>query len=208
MTGSIRTLVCCLGILVTGMPQAWSGCIVPAGASGSNPNSRYVISLTNQEVYDTVTNITWQRCPLNWFASPDGRTCLKMMGNGDLWTQRPHGLTTFDGVWQYHSGPSEWVQRGWTIPSRGDLGTLIDHICKNPAINQEVFPNTPANNFWTSSSKGTNSHGHEFLYVVNFAGDGGTDDHEDANLFNVRLMYKGQSPAIQVTLERQPVATQ
>lgn len=42
------------------------------------PHSRYIIGSTKQEVYDTVTGITWQRCPYGWFVSPEGKSCLSI----------------------------------------------------------------------------------------------------------------------------------
>lgn len=194
---STRFFVCIVGLLAALPPLAWSGCVVPAGASGSNPNSRYVISLYNDEVYDTQTNITWQRCPYNWNVSLDGKSCMKMLGAQDAWSQRTGS----------HLGPADWTSRGWRIPTGRNLKTLLDHVCSNPAINQEVFPNTPTSNFWTSDGH-MNSHGHNFYYFVDFAGGGSTGDHEDINEFLIRLMYPGKSPAIVATLEKRPVATQ
>lgn len=187
---------------------AWSGCLTPAGASGSNPNSRYIIGSTKQEVYDTVTGITWQRCPYGWFVGPDGKSCLKLQGSGDGWSQRYDGVAIhyFEYDLATHRyGPPELYREGWTIPSGKYLKTLVDQICKNPTINQEVFPSTPPAPFWTSDEKGTNSHGHDFYYLVNFA-DGSSDDHEDYHKYQIRLMRRGKTPSI-VAAEEQNVAS-
>lgn len=203
----LRIVANALTITVTTVTSAWSGCMLPAGALGSNPNSRYVISLTKQEVYDTQTNITWQRCPYNWYVTPDGTHCIQPMGGGDLWSQRPAPQPNdLEGVIaeQLLGGPLDLQKLGWYIPDLKALGTLVDRVCKNPAINQEVFPDTPALTFWTSSGAGTNSHRHRFFHAVQFAGDGRYDEIEDWHSFNIRLMYRGKSPAILVTLERNP----
>lgn len=194
-----RAVLCGLSLASLVSSPVWGGCVTPVGASGSNPNSRYIIGSTGQEVYDTVTDITWQRCPYGWFLSLDHKSCVKMQGSGDGWSQRLDHHGNVLEIVMHHLGPPDMVKQDWIIPSQGDLKTLIDNICKNPAINQEVFPNTPPTNFWGSNSKGVNSHGHEFLYVVNFAGDGSTDDHEDANRYQIRLRHKGKGKTASIT---------
>jgi hypothetical protein len=40
----------------------------------------------------------------------------------------------------------------WRLPSAIELLSIVDYGHANPAIDQSVFPNTPASPFWTSST--------------------------------------------------------
>lgn len=40
---------------------------------------------------------------------------------------------------------------GWRLPSVKELMTIVDRRQANPAIDQVVFPNTPVDDFWSSS---------------------------------------------------------
>lgn len=40
----------------------------------------------------------------------------------------------------------------WRVPSQEELVSIVEQGCTEPAINQTVFPDTPASWFWTSSS--------------------------------------------------------
>jgi uncharacterized protein YraI len=69
-------------------------------------------------------------------------------------------------------------KKGWRIPKKEELLTL--RVCskglansdscvedlKKPTINNELFPNTPANNYWTSSTEATDM---SAVWVVDFA---------------------------------------
>lgn len=209
MSRNSGTLAVCLMLAAGLQPTAWSGCITPAGASGSNPNSRYVISLSNQEIYDTKTDITWQRCPYAWVVTPDGTTCLKLPGAQDAWSQRTD-LTQprSRGPNSIHNdGPPDWVKRGWRIPSRTHLVSLLDRVCKSPTINQEVFPDTPAG-YFQSSDYYVDRGGFFVISLVNFDNGETGDSAPDLTPHPIRLMYSGKSPAIQATLEKRPVASQ
>jgi hypothetical protein len=39
----------------------------------------------------------------------------------------------------------------WRLPTREELQSLVDYNRYNPAIDPELFPETPANYFWSSS---------------------------------------------------------
>lgn len=212
MSTNSGALAVCLMLAVGVQPAAWSGCITPAGASGSNPNSRYLISLSNQEVYDTKTDITWQRCPYGWFATPDGKTCLKLPGAQDTWSQRTdltHTPRRPGGPNSIHNdGPPDWVERGWRIPSLTQLAGLLDRVCTSPAINQEVFPDTPAGYFQSSDYYPDVRGQFYVIRLVNFDNGDTGGRAPDFTPNPIRLMYPGKSPAIEATLEKRPVATQ
>jgi hypothetical protein len=62
---------------------------------------------------------------------------------------------------------------GWRVPSLTELQTILDDALEYPAIDQSVFPNTPHDDFWTSTpeAEGTGS----AWYVDFFYGASDTD---------------------------------
>ena len=54
----------------------------------------------------------------------------------------------------------------WRLPTREELQSLVDYTRLNPAIDTEVFPDTPANYFWSSSPAASAP---DYAWVVNFA---------------------------------------
>lgn len=59
---------------------------------------------------------------------------------------------------------------GWRLPSVKELQTLVDESRSRPAIDREVFPDTPPTFFWSSSNVASFS---MYAWTVNFAD--GTD---------------------------------
>jgi hypothetical protein len=90
---------------------------------GDAPRCRYVIS--NGNVYDTKTRLTWRQGPIpaadTWAAS--GSFCATMSAEGG----------------------------GWRLPTVKELTTIVDHTRHDPAIDPQAFPGTPGENFWSST---------------------------------------------------------
>ena len=90
------------------------------------PNPQSYDTKTPGVVVDRVTGLMWQRnLPNKFFTFADaGPECerLALAGHHD-----------------------------WRLPSRIELVSLIDTTRTQPSINQEAFPGTPSDWFWTSS---------------------------------------------------------
>lgn len=105
------------------------------------PPSRYTFP-DRGTVYDTQTKLTWQK---------------------DV----PSSSMTWEDAKTYCTGLS-LAGTGWRMPVRAELLTLVDPTKRNPAIDTFAFPNTQAEEFWSSSLYAGSS---GYAWYVSF-GDG------------------------------------
>jgi hypothetical protein len=93
-------------------------------ASASAPPGRFVVS--SDTVTDQYTNRVWQRTvstsATSYMLAANQCAALAIAGTG-----------------------------GWRLPRIKELQSLRDVHARTPAIDPSVFPNTPANNFWSST---------------------------------------------------------
>ena len=126
-----------IGLLTTILlpDQSLAACnlnIVPSG-----PDSRFIIN-ADGTILDDDTKLIWMRCSLGqtW----DGSACV-----GDP--------SVFD--WQNALSQSvayEFADKSdWRLPDIKELSSIIEQQCYSPSINETVFPNTPAEQYWSSS---------------------------------------------------------
>ena len=121
-------LVLAAGLLSLADPS-WAAC--DKKKETSTPTSRYM--LKGNEVFDTITKLTWQRCSL-----------------GQTWQEGKGCTGTVQQV--------NWDQQkalggdGWRVPTKDELTTLASPACMNPAVNEEVFPGMDPDMlyYWTS----------------------------------------------------------
>ena len=60
---------------------------------------------------------------------------------------------------------NEQIEGEWRLPSRKELESLVCDDCEGVKINQKLFPDTPAQPFWTSQK---NWWSPKFIWSVNF----------------------------------------
>jgi len=96
-------------------------CVLPP-ASVCVPQ-RYVVSTTDGGVVrDVTTGLTWQQTiDQKQYTWDDAKTYCAAMG------------------------------AGWRVPSLTELQTIVDDVTEYPAIDLAVFPDTPHDDFWTST---------------------------------------------------------
>ena len=137
-----------------------------ANQATRTPTSRYTIK--DGTAYDRKTELTWQLCSL-----------------GQRWEQGTGCVGVIRQVtWQDAMSAGT---DGWRVPSRDELATLISPTCKNPAINEEVFPDMDLSKlwYWTSTRSG------EYLaWLGNFA-DGNFTNYDRTDVGAVRLVRGG-----------------
>lgn len=103
----------------------------------TTPNT-YFVDNGNGTVTDSRLGLMWMRCSLGqtWENSSCSGEALEMS-----WQQalvKAHGYVYAD-------------QTGWRLPNVKELASITEGRCVRPAINSEIFPNTPADDFWSSS---------------------------------------------------------
>jgi hypothetical protein len=131
--------------------QTCDGTRLPAG-DGTN-SGQFVVSPDGLTVTDTITGLVWQRdgsgtregCDLDGFCS---------------WAAAKAYCAALDGA------------SGWRLPSRMELLTIVD-FTRLP-VDLTSFPDTPGNNFWTSSPRAGSSS--EAWYVDFLFGQSGYFD--------------------------------
>lgn len=94
--------------------------------------------LTSGNVWHQTTDLVWQRCAL-----------------GQTWTGTTCSGDAIQYTWQealaLAQQASDTDLLGWRLPNVKELATLTERDCVRPAINATLFPETPPDDFWTST---------------------------------------------------------
>lgn len=116
------------------------------GDNETTPVDNFTISDVNSAyVVDNSTGLAWYRCVLgqNWDELQS--TCV-----GEAirlsWQDALQSTTEFTLM----------DKHDWRLPNIKELVSIVERECVSPAINQDLFPNTPSDSYWTSSPN-TNS---------------------------------------------------
>ena len=120
---------CCDGSI-----ESCDGTRLPRG-DGTN-SGEFAVSGDGLTVTDTITYLVWQR---------DGSgTRAGCSGSGNL-------TCAWNEAKAYCAGLTLGGVSGWRLPAWMELLTIVDMTTSNPSIDATAFPNTPAEDFWTSS---------------------------------------------------------
>ena len=60
---------------------------------------------------------------------------------------------------------NEQLGGNWRLPTRVELENIVCHECRHPKIDASIFPNTPAEPFWTGEQ---NQYSPRHIWSVNF----------------------------------------
>lgn len=123
---------------------------------------------------DTRSKMTWMRCSLGqaW----NGTTCT---GSPAVytWTDAHDALVELNknGGFAGHSD--------WRIPHIPELARITERQCTNPRTNLELFPETPADFYWTETTPADPG----YAYALSFGSEGAMfKDRKEAH--HVRLV--------------------
>ena len=120
----------------------------------SNFNNIYASDFISRGFYviDLSQKIEWLTCPVGmvW----QNKTCIGKALKIKL-----------NEVNQTIEAAGKQLGGVWRLPNRYELEKLVCKKCANEKINSNIFPNTPADSFWTSD---INSWQPKFMWTVNF----------------------------------------
>ena len=107
-------------------------------------------------VKDRQTGLIWMRCALG--QSWDGQTCA---GNAIkyTWQQALQRANNFE-----YAGSSDW-----RVSDIKQLKSIIELACYGPAINLNIFPQTPSSWFWTASPDANYYYTEAYAWHVRFS---------------------------------------
>ncbi|MDD3519210.1 MAG: DUF1566 domain-containing protein [Chromatiales bacterium] len=134
-------LLMAAGLIAAALPcMAAADCTVGL----TRPDDRYANQLDGT-ITDMITGLTWKQC-----------------SEGQIWDD-VSGCTATAGafIWQDALQRAEDVNAGdagenlghddWRLPNVKELRSLVEAACHGPAINQTLFPATPAGHYWSAS---------------------------------------------------------
>lgn len=129
---------------------------------------------------DTQSKLTWMRCSLGqtWTGTKCGGTLSLLTWQS---AQEVADKLNQEGGYAHHSN--------WRVPHIPELAMIAERQCVNPRINIVLFPATPADYFWTATTRrGPGMEG--FAYVISFGAEGAKYKNKDEKL-HVRLVSSG-----------------
>lgn len=139
LKASASALVLCA--LTAGAGPAWAEQRCDAGAYPlSAPSSRFE-DHADGTVTDRGTQLMWTRCSAGqqWVAG----SCSGVPQVHDWASAQAYAATVNEG--------GAYFYKDWRMPQLRELATISERQCSNPRVNIEVFPQTPAEYYWTGS---------------------------------------------------------
>ena len=109
-----------------------------AGVAEQTPSNEFVV-LANGTAVHLKTRLLWKRCA-------EGQTW-----SGASCTGTAHSFA-WDSALAHSAATSDGGANNWRVPNRKELESITEFCGHSPAINQEVFPNTPSERFWSSTT--------------------------------------------------------
>lgn len=130
----------------------------------TTPTDNFVLN-EDGTVTDPILGLSWMRCSLGQIWVND--TCEGDASelNWQQALQAAHGFVYANKM-------------GWRVPNVKELASITERSCVRPAINEALFPNTPSDDFWTSSPSVQDS---ERAWVIAYFNS--SNSLKDKNLF-------------------------
>lgn len=132
------------------IPSATDACL--GNQTETTPSSEFQLLEDGAVVRHERTTLDWKRCAEGQTWDADSSGCQG----------RPAALT-----WSKAGKLAERIGNEWRLPTGEELLTIVERCHFAPAINPQVFPNTPGGLFWSSS---TDTGGLDRAWCVSFFG--------------------------------------
>jgi len=118
-----------------------------------SPTARFTVE-PDGTATDNRTGLTWQRCPLGTVLD-DGGTPTVLADDHCV----PSGSAPQTYSWGAALQAAQTLNSAggfagftdWRLPNRKELLSIVETRCTFPAINSQVFPDTPGDSFFTST---------------------------------------------------------
>ncbi len=132
----ISALCLSLACAKTVNAQTCSASIVSSNVPGT------LISLKNGTVNEIVNGLMWERCSLGQTYDANTDSCS---GTPTIFNTWEEALAAAD------ENNSFGAYDDWRLPNLKELAVIVERQCIAPAIDVEVFPNTPNGVYWSNS---------------------------------------------------------
>ncbi len=132
----------------------------------------------NGTLTDNQSALTWMRCSLGQTWSEN--TCTGQPAT-HTWQSAQEAASKLNQQGGY-AGRSDW-----RVPHIPELAMIVERQCTNPRTNLALFPETPANYFWTATVPAIPGN----AYVLSFGAEGAQYKGKE-EMLNVRLVSGGK----------------
>lgn len=169
------------------LPLCLEGTSAIAPVYQQSPDSRFYITRnefneSDGTATDNLTHLMWKRCSEGQVFNPNSDTC-----DGEPSVTITSLKLALDNARQ--SSFADY--NDWRVPNIKELNSLVEPICHYKVINQRIFPNTPPNDYWTSSINVDETQVDHVLYMSFATGENYSDGFFDFNgngHLNLRLV--------------------
>ncbi len=134
------------------------------------------VGLSDDTVIDSTTGLIWDRCPLG----RSGADCRGGRARELTWQNALKAVVNANEA--NHKGHNDW-----RLPNRTELESLVEITQRKPAIDSIEFPNTPSDEFWSST---VYARGPERAWYADFE-KGKANHHSVLSTYYVRLVRGG-----------------
>ncbi|CAH9058897.1 hypothetical protein PSECIP111951_01964 [Pseudoalteromonas holothuriae] len=143
MNKGIQVISVCTFLLSPLVVMAEQTCFDVSSVPSTTPTERFIKNVDGT-VTDTETGLMWQTCEFGQDYDSDSESCTSTALQVD-WQQALVAAKN-----NVYAGFNDWH-----VPNVKELASIIEHRCVEPAINQTIFTSTQNDNYWTSTTGGS-----------------------------------------------------
>lgn len=154
MMNGMKIVVRTLTLVLAASFSGWVFAQCNDAMLATSPAERFVSS-SEETLVDTATGLMWARCSLgfDW----QNNNCVRNQAVAEQYT--------WSAALQQAQVTTYGVFNGWRLPNKKELDSIVERRCFAPAVNEVLFPNSPASLYWSSTP---NAFRFEVSWVVDF----------------------------------------